>query len=124
MGTTMPGMGYCWLTRCRDMDVRVCQHVQIHPELLPATMPSSFYFWPPSPASTAAVSSLSSSIYSYAKTCIFSPIECVGSRVRKKYIDGNLFHSIKTCGARRLYVYGIGCALLFWFCLQQSFYFL
>jgi hypothetical protein len=33
----------------------------------------------------------------------------------KKNIDGDLFHSIKTCGARRLYVYGIGCSLLFFY---------
>jgi hypothetical protein len=53
------------------MEVRACQHV-----LLLATFSCRCCCCP--------VSSLSSSIYSYAKTCIFSPIECVGSRERKK----------------------------------------
>jgi hypothetical protein len=111
MGTKMPGMGYCWLTHFCDMEVRARQHVQIEPELLLATTPLRFYFWPPSHAGAAVARwGLSPPPSIHAKTCIFSPIECVVRGEGKNYIDGDLFYSNFFCGAHIMYVYGIGCA--------------
>jgi hypothetical protein len=40
-----------------------------------------------------------------------------------KKIDGDLFHSIKTYAVHRLYVYGIGCARLFYFVYSNPYIF-